>query len=176
MAWITFQRFNALEPSQKPRQFILLSTACPSHLQASWVLCPKRESLLMMSKAQQMSLQGYLWALEGRFGSYRFGSCALPGCSCSGLLSLCTIDSCGRMVSCGGLCCALNDVWQHPRLLPPRCQSQPCPQCDNENVYRCCQMLHRGQNHPLRTPVPLASWSTPCWPCSEWPENCFWLA
>lgn len=81
---------------KKPRKFIQLSTACPSHLPTSWILTPKRESVSIMSKVQPMDTsRGCLkWAPEEHLGS-----CAFPGHS--GFLSLCTIDSRGQMILCG---------------------------------------------------------------------------
>lgn len=104
----------------------------------------------MMPKVRQMNtLQGYLWALEGRFGSYRLGSYAFPGCSGSGFLCLCAVDSCGWTILCFGHCPVHCRKFSSILGLYPLGANSSLPtSVTMKSVCRHCWMSSEGQNCP----------------------------
>lgn len=156
MAWITFQRFNALEPSQKLRKFILLSTACPSHLLASWALCPKREPLLMMSK-----VHGHMGTLKfthrpwgGDFHRIGLVLVLFPVALARGFsASAQPTDTCGRMSLCFGPCPVhCRTFGSILGLCPLDASSIPPHHCDNEKCLQTLLSILQGSKLPrLRT-------------------------
>lgn len=143
-----------MEPSQKPRKFIRLATASP-HLQTSWLISPKSDSLSIMSKVQQMdTLQGYFtWALGGYLGCSAF-----PGCPGSGFLGLCTVDNYGRMILCGrGHPVPRRMFSSVLGLYPLDASSTPPHQCASDKCLQTLPNVLWGTELPqLRTTAPVS--------------------
>lgn len=109
-----------------------------------------------MSKAQQMdTLQGYFtWALEGYLGCFTF-----PGCSGSGFLGLCAVDSYGRVSLCGrGHPVPRRMFSSVLGLYPLDASSTPPHQCDSDKCRQTLPNVLWGTEWPrLRTTAPV-SW------------------